>query len=292
MLGWLFAVVSSVFFSLYIVPRKLSKLTPVVFSFFMALGFAGSSIVMFLLQPLLHVHETPNIALLWSVLAGAIWGTSFVCFVSSIDVMGLSRSNQWKNLQGPVGVFLSLLILGEFSTINPIFAMLAAVAIFLSAVFFTTSSSDKKGTDIKGVLLAALAALGFGSVAVIQKYVTVHVGVYSQQVVWSLSIAGSLLLYLLLTKQSKKIFQTSKRDLLLGIGAGIIYLGASFFQLLSFEFISASVSFTVVQMNGIWTVLIGILIFKEINIQRYYKRVSLGLVFTLLGIFLLVFARK
>lgn len=292
MLGWLFAVISSVFFSLYIVPRKLSTLHPLVFSFFMSVGFAASSILMYLLQPLLHFHETPNIALLWSVLAGVIWGTSFVCFVSSIDGMGLSKSNQWKNLQGPVGVFLSLLILGEFAAIHPLFAMLAAIAIFLSAVFFTTSVDTKKGIDMKGITLALLAALGFGSVAVIQKYVTTHVGVYSQQVVWSLSIAGSLFFYLLLTRKLRNMLETTKRELLLGVGAGVIYLGASFFQLLSFEFISASVSFTIVQMNGLWTVLIGILIFKEINIRRYYKRVSLGLLFTLLGIFLLVFARK
>lgn len=291
MLGWIFAIISSLFFSLYVVPRKLSKLTPVIFSFFMSIGFAVSSLLVYLSQPLLKFHETPSLVLWWSVLAGVIWATAFVSFIMSIDAIGLSRSNQWKNLQGPVGVFLSLLILGEYAKTNPFFAMLAAIAIFLSALFFTTASGKGKGVHVRGIILASISAVGFGSVAVIQKYVTAHVGVYSQQVVWSLSIMGSLFLYILLTQQLKKI-KVLKKEFLLGLSAGVLYLGASFFQLFSFQQLSVSIAFTIIQMNALWTVLIGIFVFKEIDFGKYYKRVSLGLLFTLVGIFFLLFARK
>lgn len=169
---------------------------------------------------------------------------------------------------------------------------MAAVAIFLSALCFTIASGQVKHIVNKGIYLASAAALGFGSVAVIQKYVTSHVGVYSQQVVWSLSIALSLLLYILLTKRLKGIVNISKKDLLLGLGAGILYLGASLFQLLSYNYLAASIAFTVVQLNVLWTVIIGIFVFKEIDFGKYYKRVSLGFIFTLIGIALLVFARK
>ncbi len=82
MFGYLFAVTSSLFYSLYVVPRKLSKLSPVIFSFFMALGYAMSAIVLYLFQPLLHFHETVSVALWFAVLAGVIWAAAFVCFVS------------------------------------------------------------------------------------------------------------------------------------------------------------------------------------------------------------------
>ena len=173
MFGYISAIISSLFFSLYIIPRKLSKLSPVIFSLFMSAGFSISTIVLYLFQPLIGFHEKLSLVLLWSVGAGIIWATSFVAFVTSIDLIGLSRSNQWKNLQGPFGVLLSLLLLGEWATTNPLYAILAALAIFASALFFTnTSSATTKQINLKGVYLASLAALGFGSVAVIQKYVT------------------------------------------------------------------------------------------------------------------------
>jgi len=292
MAGYLFALLSSLFFSIYIVPRKLSKLSPITFSFFMSLGFSASTITLYLFQPLIKFHETISLVLLWSVLAGVIWGTSFVLFVTSIDAIGLSRSNQWKNLQGPIAAILGIIILGEFAAINPIFAFLAALAIFLSAIFFTTTSEEKKHFNVKGVYLAILAGVGFGSVAVIQKYVTSHVGVYSQQVVWSLSIAASLLIYIILSKKIGEVVQSSRKDLGLALSAGILYLGASIFQLFSYHYLAVSISFTIIQMNAFWTVLIGILIFKEIDLKKYYKNVALGFAFTIIGILFLALARK
>lgn len=292
MLGYIFAVISSLFYSLYVVPRKLSKLSPVIFSFLMSVGFSISSIVLFLLQPLIQFHETPSFVLLWSLLAGMIWATSFVLFVTSIDLIGLSRSNQWKNLQGPVNVVLSLLLLGEINKTNPLFVIFAAITIFLSALFFTTTSDTKKQINIKGIYLALLSALGFGSVATIQKYVTSYVGVYSQQLVWSLSIAISLFIYILIQKKFYDIFNGAKRDKILSLSAGFLYQGASLFQLFSFKYLVASISFTIIQMNALWTIMIGIFVFKEINLKKYSHKVITGLIFTIVGIFLLVLARK
>lgn len=292
MTGYILALLSSLFFTAYIIPRKLSKLSPITFSFFMSLGFSASTIILYLFQPLIKFHETISLVLSWSVLAGIIWAGSFVLFVTSIDAIGLSRSNQWKNLQGPIAAILGILILGEFATTNPVFAILAAISIFLSAVFLTRSSEDKKQFAAKGVYLATLSGVGFGSVAVIQKYVTAHVGVYSQQVVWSLSIAASLLLYIIISKKIKEIVKSSRRDLIISLMAGVLYLGASIFQLFSYKYLAVSISFTIIKMNAFWTVLIGILIFKEINLRKYYKNVALGFILTLIGILFLVLARR
>ena len=292
MLGYIFAVISSLFFSLYVVPRKLSTLSPVIFSLFMSLGFSACSIVLYLFQPLIKFHETISLLLCWSIVAGAIWATSFVLLIRSIDTIGLSRSNQWKNLQGPIAVVLSLLILGESATTNPFFAILAAISIFLSAIFLSSTLDSNKGIKSKGIYLAVISAFGFGSVAIIQKYVTSHVGVYSQQVVWSLSIATSLMIYIFLSKKAKEIARSSRKELFIGLTAGILYLGASLFQLLSYKYLPASITFTIIQMSALWTVAIGIFVFREINLKKYSKAVSLGLAFTIIGIVFLVFARK
>lgn len=293
MFGYLFAIISSLFFTFYVIPRKLSKLSPAIFSFFMAIGFFVSTVVLYLFQPILKFHETPNLSLIWSVFAGAIWAISFVLYVLSIDAIGLSRSNQWKNLQGPIAVFVGLIVLGEYTTTNPLFAVLAAIAIFLSATFLTNTSGNKIGhIEKKGVYLAVLSAVGFGIVADIQKYVVSHVGIYTQQVVWSLSIALSLFIYILFKNRLKEIVRNSRKEVFIALVAGVLYLGAAFFQLLSFKFIALSIAFTIVQMNALWTIAIGILLFKEISLRKFYKHVGLGLLLTIIGIALLVFARK
>ena len=80
--------------------------------------------------------------------------------------------------------------------------------------------------------------------------------------------------------------------MILSFGAGIIYLGASLFQLFSYNYIPASIGFTIIQMNTFWTITIGILVFKEIDLKKYYKNVLVGFLLTTLGILFLFFARK
>ena len=293
MLGYLLAFISSIFFGLYVVPRKLSKLEPVHFSLLMSLGFFAGSLVLYLLQPLLQFQETISPALLWSLLAGLIWATSFLLLIYSIDQIGLSRSNQWKNLQGPVGVILSLVILAEYSTTNAFFAVLAGVAIFVSALFFSATTPETGKANSRGILLAILAGVGFGIVAVINKYVTDTVGVYLQQVVWSFGIVLTLVIYAFL-KNNLPTLQTdiTKREVMLGVLAGLLYLGASFFMLQSYKYIDASVGFTIIQLNALWTIAIGVYIFKEVDLKLHRNKVWWGIAFAILGIALLLFTRK
>lgn len=291
--GYIFAIASSLFFSLYIIPRKLSMLTPELFSFLMSFGFFIGTVFIYLVFPSLHLAEQFSPILSWSVVAGLVWAISFVSFVKSIDYLGLARSNQWKNLQGPVGVLLALLILGESAQTSPFLAVIAALFVFASALAFTISNGvDKKVEEKRGVILALFSGLGFGTVAVIQKYVTSNVGVYTQQVVWSWTIFVSLLIYLLFRRSLTSLINHSKKDLLLAFIGGFVYLGASYFQLFSYKYIAASIGFTVIQMNALWTILIGIFVFKEINLKVHYKRVLIGLLCAIVGIIILAFAKR
>lgn len=293
MFGYVLALISSIFFGLYAVPRKLTKIDPVLFSFLMSLGFFVGSVLLYIAQPILKFHETINITLLWSLLAGVIWATSFTLFVGSIDKIGLSRANQWKNLQGPVGVILTLIVLSEYQTTNPFVAVLAGLAIFISAVFFSATLKDHdRKIKMSGIWFSVLAGIGFGTVTLFNKYVTTTVGIYSQQVVWSFGIAFSLYIYILLSKRQQDIAKITRKDLKLGLLAGFLYLGASFFILASYKYIDAAIGFTIVQLSSLWTIGIGIFLFKEIDAKKYQKEILLGVLFTIIGIVLLVFAKK
>lgn len=292
--GYLLAVVSSIFFSLYVVPRKLSKQPALYFSLLMSAGFFVGSVVLYLCKPLLGFNEVWSPALGWSVLAGVIWASGFLAFIKSIDAIGLARSNQWKNLQGPIGVILSLIILGEWARTNPLFAVLAGVAVFASAICLTVAKEkEERQARLSGIYLAALSGLAFGVVTVINKYVTTKVGVYSQQVVWSFCICLSLLVYAIFQKSwIKHVASITRQDAALSLGAGLLYLGASFFMLQSYRYIPASIGFTIIQCNAVWTILIGLFVFKEIDTKKYAGRIAVGFILTLLGIGLLVFAKQ
>ena len=112
------------------VPRKLSKLSALHFSLLMSAAYCVGSCVLYVCKPLIGFDEVWSPVLWWAALAGIIWATAFVSFVKSIDAIGLARSNQWKNLQGPVAVLLALVVLCEWATTNPLFALLAGFAVF------------------------------------------------------------------------------------------------------------------------------------------------------------------
>ena len=293
MIGYILALVSSIFFGLYVVPRKLSKLEPIHFSLLMSLGFFAGSLVLYLLQPLLQFQETISPALLWSLLAGLIWAMSFLLLIYSIDQIGLSRSNQWKNLQGPVGVILSLVILAEYSTTNAFFAVLAGVSIFVSALLFSATTPETGKANSRGILLAILAGVGFGIVTVINKYVTDNVGVYLQQVVWSFGIVLALVVYAFFKNNLPTVrTEITSREVALGILAGLLYLGASFFMLQSYKYIDASVGFTIIQLNALWTIAIGIFIFNEVDLKQHRSKVWWGILFAIVGVTLLLFTQR
>ena len=293
MIGYLLAFVSSIFFGLYVVPRKLSRLEPLHFSLLTSIGFFTGSVILYTLQPLLQFQEIISIALLWSLFAGVIWATSFLLLIYSIDQIGLSRSNQWKNLQGPIGVVLSLVILAEYSTTNAFFAVLAGISIFISALFFSATTPESGKTNSRGIVLAILAGVGFGVVTVINKYVTDNVGVYSQLVVWSFGIVLTLLFYTLFKNNWSSLRAgLTRREGVLGVLAGLLYLGAGFFMLESYKYIDASVGFTIIQLNALWTIGIGIFIFNEVDLKQHRREVLLGVLFAIAGIVFLLFTQK
>lgn len=291
MLGYVLAIISSIFFSLYIIPRKFTRLDPIYFSLLVGIGFFISSSVLYLIRTLLGFHEVIRPAILWSLLGGILWAIGLVSLVKSIDAIGLTRSNQWKNLQGPIGVILSLVILSEFVQVKPLWTVLAGLCIFFAAFLINVSNEqESRSQKMRGVLLALISAFSFGSVTVINKYVVTEVGVYTQQVLWSLSIVATLLLYSIAHKNIRELKTITRKDLSVGLVSGVFYLGASFFMLESYRYIPASVGFTIIQLNTVWTFLAGIFFFREIEAFRHYKRLITGLCFSVTGVLLLFLA--
>lgn len=295
-LGYIFALISSIFFTAYVIPKKISKQIPINYSLFMGLGFFIVSIIMFIINKVTIYNEQEILlspVLILSGVGGILWLIGSIFFLTAIDKIGLSRSNQWKNLQGPIGALLTLTLLSEFLETKVIYIMLAIIAILISAMLFTIKNREEKVVDKKGIIYAILSALFFGINALIQKYVTNHGLVYAQQVYFSGMVFISALIYIAIKDRNIKILkEINRRDNLLGLLGGIIYYFASFFSTLAYKYIPGSIAFTIVQLNAIWTVIVGILIFKEINFKESWKRIITGIIFAVIGVAMLLMAQN
>lgn len=295
LIGYLYALMSSFFFALYIVPKKLTKQKPILYSFFMGFGFLFGSINLYFISIfILNNHETfTNKYLIYSVLAGILWAFGSIFLLTSIDKIWLARSNQWKNLQGPIGVILSLILLSEFLHTKVLFAVLAGFSIFISAVLLNIKHKDEKKIEPKGIFLALLSALMFGIVTVLNKYVTNNSAIYTQLIIWSFFTLATISIYILSKRNLRKeILFISKKDIKLWFIGGLLYSLAGFLMLQSYSYIPASISFTIIQLNTLWVITIGIIFFKEIDYKKSFWRILWGSLFAIIGILLLFYAKK
>jgi drug/metabolite transporter (DMT)-like permease len=146
--------------------------------------------------------------------------------------------------------------------------------------------------DKIGIIYAIIAALFFWTNAFIQKYVTNQGFIFSQQVYFSLFVFFSACGFLWIKK--KKLYELKNfynKNNLLAISGGCLYFFATLSSTFAYSLIPGSISFTIVQLNAVRTVLIGILIFKEISRKQHRKQILLGIVFSILGIIALLYAQ-
>lgn len=295
MIGYLLAILSSLFFGIYIIPKKIVKLDTKHYLFYMSLGFVAISLIAYLISLLTGNNNEPlfHPVLLLVCLRGLSWFVASNLFLISIDKIGMSRSTQYKNLKGPFGVLLTLIFLSEFKVTNVSLVLLAALLTFLSALLFTIKKDENKKIDKSGIIYACIASLFLSVNALIQKYVTNCGFVYMQQLYQSITILIASYIYVLIKdKTVKKLQIISFKNKILSFLGGVLYYFATYFNTLSYKTLPASISFTIINMSGLWSVLIGILIFKEIDFKKNYKRIILGIILLILSIFALLFGKN
>jgi drug/metabolite transporter (DMT)-like permease len=214
-------------------------------------------------------------------------------FIKSLDALGLSRCNQWKNLQGPIGAIISLIFLAEYKSTNWVFIILSIITLLISAQLFIAKNKDEtKEFRLRGVMFAISSAFLFGINIALQKFVSARYGVVEvQQICFSSAIVLTMLSYFLIKEKSLKVLGEIKtKNSLFALLAGLIYFLAIYFSINAYILIPGAIASLIGQFNAVWTVLIGIFIFKEIDFKRNFLRISLGIIFAVLSISLLMFA--
>lgn len=285
-MGYLYALLSSLFFAMYAVPKKkVKKINPYIYVLYMGISSFLLSVLFFLMFG--RNESLFDKKLLLSVLGGIIWFIASLLFFHSVDKIGVSRASEFKSLQGPIGSIIMLIILSESTNLNIYLILLAVIFIFMSAFILVIKDDKKYKISMGNVLVAILSAFFYALTGFIRKVVTNEGFVYIQQVYTSFGLFCMSFIYCFLKHKNTNSLKINNK-VLYPLVSGIFYYFASYFMLLSYKNIEGSIAFSIIQLNSLWTCIIGIFAFKEIEYKKYYKRVLMGLFFALIGLYLLV----
>ena len=292
--GYIFAIISSIFSAIYVVPKKLSKQKPITYAMIMGVGYFLVAAAGFaLLKAFNYINEPLVFARAWvACLNGVVWTVASVSILIAIDRIGLAKSNQWKSLQGPVGAFLMLVFLSEFLTAKVIFIILAIVLITLAAMMFSTREKNDAPVDKSGIAYALISAVFYGISALLNKFLTNDGILFAQQIYQSAFVVITAAVYTLIKYKTLKIdVPDIKREIILPLIGGVLFFGNASFSVLAYKHIEGSIAFMMHQLNAVWLLLFGVFVFKEIDFKRYWQRLLFGLVLSVAGVFMLLLAR-
>jgi len=305
--GVVFALIVSVLFAVYAVPRKFSKQNAALYAMWVGVAYLVGSVVVCSVVWGFGIREQENLLSRWHLLTalrGVVWAFGTVSFSSAIDKIGLVRFNQWKNFQGPTGTLLMLAFLDEVVGAKVIWLLAGMTAMFISAMLFTIPSGFAGSAGarapggfailsseyISGILFALFAAVCFGVTAFINKIVTNQGFIFSQLLYHSLSVAVSAaIIFIIQTRKPREILRVS-RETWLPAMSGAMFLAATILSIFSYTMIAGGVSWSITQLNAVWTILIGIFVFREVSFRKHRRRIITGFAFALAAIVFLMFA--
>jgi len=312
-LGFIFSLIVSILFAVYAVPRKFSKQNVILYTMWMGIAYFFGTIVLITIIWGFGFEEPENLLSPWhllTVLRGFIWVLGMAAYNLAIDKIGLTRFNQWKNIQGPVGSLLILFIIADMTSLVKMFFLLFGMTImFCSALIFQVKTDTELGrqniTDglnvpeglsvkknkILGILYALFSGVCFGFSALFNSIVsrpaiTGERFTFAQLLYHSISlIIFSVIFYMIIGNKPSEpstakqrlndIFKINKKTWLPFV-SGAMFLCATLLTIYSYRMIPNAVAWSITQLNVFWTFIIGIFIFKEVNFKLYWARLLAG----------------
>jgi glucose uptake protein GlcU len=276
------------------VPKKLSRQKPIAYATIMGIGYFIASVLGFvLLKTLRYIDEPlffPQAGL--ACVNGVVWAIASVSVLSSIDRIGLAKSNQWKSLQGPFGSVLMMTFLSEFLTTKVFFIVLAIVFITLAAMMLSVREKNNAPIDKLGVVYALVAAVFYGISTFLSKCLTNEGSLFAQQIYKALFVFLTAAAFVLIKDKSFRLnAPKTKKEFVLPLLGGLLFFGNASFYLLAYFRLEGSIVMMLHQLNAVWLLLLGVFAFKEIDFRKHWLRLMIGLVFSMIGLLMLILAK-
>lgn len=286
--GYLATILSSFFLAIYVIPRKYVEQEPVFsYAFWLVIGYFPCCLITYLLHPETLLRPV----LWWSIPASVLAGIGFVTAILAVDKSGVIRYGQWKSLQGPISILLGLTLLSEYRQVKS-GLLLCAMTFMLLGVFVFSSAHPRlkeinrmeKRLRGSGTFYSIIAISAFALYGVIQKYMTLYAGVYSQQLL--IGIINVLIFTITAIGTHTPLKFSHKSYYYLPILAGLFQFGTNYTRLLGYAALPAVIVFTVIELSSAWSTGIGIIFFRELSFRKEWPKIFLGTICSLSGVYL------
>jgi len=143
--------------------------------------------------------------------------------------------------------------------------------------------------NFKGIMLGILASVFFSFNSLVRKICSINGLIFAEQIYASFVICIVTFALLVIKNKVNKQVLFNKKNFL-GLLSGFFYFFASTFMVLSYSYISGTITSTITKLSGLFSVFIGIVFFKEINFKKHWLKIILGCISITLAVFLLLFA--
>ena len=305
--GFSIALLSMVFFGLYMVPRKFSRLRDFDFVLSMCVGAVVTTQVARLIAHGGAPPDAPADGLWLAFICGPIWALGVLFYTLSVSTMGLALATPIKNTTAVLGTIFGLAIFAEWRETNAVYALVGSCLVVLCAVILARcgrcgesgpvacESRPEVRTVVSalGVLFALLAAVFFAAYTIPMR-LSQQAGLdnYTLMAYMGMgTLVGGAGLWGVFSRGRRRWITEPLRDHLYAALAGCIWALATLTMSMGIMRIGLAVTWPVVNLNTIITVAVGVLLFKEISFRQCSGTISLAIGCALAGTVLLGLAR-
>lgn len=307
-LGFTLALLGSISFGAYILPRKLSGLSVLDYQYWLSIIVA---IVCVLVAVFARADLLPRSdLLLYSFLCGPIWTLGSLSYSSAVDNIGVARSTPWKNFAPVFAAVYGIVLFHEYTLANPASLAMAVsgVGLMAAAAFLIgragameherafafdvgRTQEERKQSFRKGMLFSASAAFFYGAYSIPLKHVF-------KNGVSPFSACAWLGLGVLVSSVAVYVFKTGraapklpgKREIAIAQTGGAIWSAGQILGALAMIYIPMSISWPVSNLSTLVAVAWGIWVFKEVHLEKHIGEVLLGGGMYAIGLTLLALA--
>lgn len=291
--GW--ALLALFFFGLYMVPRKLARMSDLPFVLTMSVGVVLTNSVAWLLsQP--AVSAVAGSACWLAFLCGPIWYLGVLFYAMSVTRMGLALSTPIKNTTAVLGALIGLVVFAEWREAQPVLTVAGSLLVVLCAVLLAqTGENDCRRSCITpGGVACALAAATFFAAYTIPFKVAQQAGLDTVPLVAYMglgTLAAAVVCFALFDRGWAKWCHEPLAHHGWAALAGLTWVLAVICMAEAIKRIGLAITWPFTNLNTIVTVACGIIVFREISVRKFWKTILLGLGAGVAGVILLGLAR-
>jgi glucose uptake protein GlcU len=239
-----------------------------------------------------------------------LWTFGSLSYSAAVDNIGVTRSTPIKNLAPAFAAFYGIAFFSEYVITQPraLFMTVGGVALMVLAAYFIGRASaqeherarafdvnadpvQRKRAFKAGMLYSLSAAFFYGAYSVPLKWLFKHdVSVFTACAWLGIGVlASTVVAYAIKAKRLLPAWP-GKREAALGATAGGIWTSGQIVGALAMLYIPMSISWPVSNLGTLVAIGWGVLIFKEVRIEKHKLEFAASLVVYVAGLVLLALA--